>query len=115
MNKLKEYLLQGENHFGSGTTNSPAFLSFYKQFKSILTKELKEVGADTIVFSKNHFCFSGFFTVNNQAWYFSLSDVRWRIGEPELLYRIAKSYKDFTGGHNQRVNIEEGMVKNMNL
>lgn len=116
MKTLIKHLEAGINHFGSSTRNSPAFDVFYKSFKSKLTKQLREVGASDITFSKGHFYLSGFFTMpNGQAWYFSLSDVRSNWGTPQLLYRTATSYKDYTGGSNQYVNISEDMVKQMRL
>jgi hypothetical protein len=111
MNKSICLLKQG---FESRSTLTPEFALFYKTFKSEFTKELKSIGATDIVFSRGHFDVTGFCTLNGQPWYFSLGDVRgseFRL--PQLLYRTAKNYKDFMGGHNQWINIETGMAGRM--
>lgn len=109
--------LNNPYHFGSGGYNSEEFNEFFEDFKKSFTYQLKRVGATNIQFSKGHFELSGFFTANEQAHYFSLSDVRhdfhqtnWR-GQIQLLMRTAKDYKDYTGGANTYVTIENGMYK----
>lgn len=105
--------------FKSSSTLTPEFAEFYRTFKSEFTKELKSVGATDIVFSRGHFYVSGFCTINGQAWYFSLNDVRgmeyWlnRPSTGKLLYRTAKDYKDFTGGGNRYAEIKTGMGEEM--
>lgn len=100
--------------FESSSTLTPEFAQFYRTFKSEFTKELKSVGATDIVFSRGHFYVSGFCTINGQIWYFSLSDVRGsEYYLPNLMYRTAKHYKDFTGGSNQWAKIEAGMTSRM--
>lgn len=111
MNKSIQMLKLG---FESSSTLTPEFAQFYRTFKNEFTKELKSIGATAIVFSRGHFYISGFFTVDGQAWYFSISDVRgseYRM--PQLMYRTAKHYKDYTGGSNQWVDIEAGMANRM--
>lgn len=102
--------------FESSSTLTPEFAQFFRTFKSEFTKELKKVGAVDIKFSRMHFCLSGFCTVNGQVWYFSLSDVRgmeFNYNHIQLMYRTAKDYKDYTGGHNRWVKLEDGMTANM--
>lgn len=94
----------------SGTTLE--FKSFATSFKNDFKKELKSVGATDIKFSVGHFYISGFYTLEGQAYYFSISDVRF-FPEERLLYRTAKDYKDFSGGTNRYVKIETGMAKKM--
>jgi hypothetical protein len=119
MNKSIKLLLQG---FESSSGLTQEFSNFYKTFKSEFTKELSTVGATEIKFSRGHFYVSGFYTVNGQAWYFSLSDVRGMDyslrNNPsgcssKLLYRTAKNYSDYTGGSNVYVKIESGMAQKM--
>jgi hypothetical protein len=111
MNRTKLLLSQG---FESSSVKTPEFKSFASAFKRELTKELKSIGATNIKFSVGHFYVSGFFTSETgQVYYFSLSDVR---GCPnQLMYRTAKDYKDYTGGINQWVNIENGMSNRMRI
>ena len=79
-----------------------------------LKKELKVINATDIVFSIGHYYISGFFTVGEQAYYFSISDVRY-FPEEKMLVRTAKHYKDFTGGANNYIKIGVGMFKNFNI
>lgn len=113
MRNLISRLDRGINHFGSGGYNTENFNTFFNDFKKSFTNQLRKLKATKIVFSKGHFYLSGFFTVNEQAYYFSLSDVRWgeRYGEHKLLVRTAKDYSDYTGGANRYVEIENGMYK----
>ena len=107
--------------FESSPYKTEEFKAFARTFKSEFTKELKSVGAESIVFSVGHFYISGFFTVGTQAWYFSIPDVReadvlYNMGQkPKLLYRKATNYSDFMGGHNEYVSIREGMGASMRL
>jgi hypothetical protein len=78
------------------------------------TKELRKIGAYDMTYSKGHFNITGFFTVKEQAYYFSLSDVRSGFCYPEnLLLRTAKNYKDYTGGGNMYVIIQSGMYRDL--
>lgn len=92
--------------FESSSTLTPEFAQFFRTFKSEFTKELQTIGATNIVFSRGHFYVSGFFTVGGQAYYFSISDVRGaEFRMPQLMFRTAKDYKDYTGGQNRWVDI----------
>jgi len=108
-----------QHGFESSSTLTPEFSQFYRTFKSEFTKELESQGATNIVFSRGHFYVSGFCTINGQAWYFSISDVRgmeYCLNQScmgKLLYRTAKNYKDFTGGQNRYATIREGMGEDM--
>jgi hypothetical protein len=120
---MKKSIAMLKRGFESSSGLTPEFAQFFRTFKSEFTKELQTIGASNIVFSRGHFYVSGFFTdVSGQAWYFSLSDVRGMDytlrNNPDscmakLLYRTAKNYKDFTGGHNRYRTIEPGMAKEM--
>jgi len=112
--------LKNWNSTGTNSKHDPEFTTFKRLFKKGLTKELKKVGAINIVFSYGHYYISGFFTVETQIYYFSLSDVRHGFvfnynGEAEIMYRTAKHYKDFTGGCNQRVSLEEDMFMHSSI
>lgn len=110
--------------FESSSGLTEEFKHFYSTFRTEFKKELKTIGATDIVFNRGHFYVSGFFTVNNQAYYFSISDVRnfiySKVNDPyscihKMLYRTAQNYKNYTGGHNQYIDIETGMCKQMNI
>jgi len=117
MKKTVELLQKG---FESSCYPTPEFKAFCKVFKKEFTNELKSVNCTDIVFSYGHFYISGFFTYEGQVYYFSLPDVR-DFGEwydeyncmNQLLYRTAKDYKDFTGGHNRYAVIKTDMIAEM--
>jgi hypothetical protein len=115
MRKVAQLISYGESHFDSGTVNSQQFHDFFDLFKRSFTRELKSIGATKIELSKGHFYISGFFSVNEQAYYFSIDDVRhcFYRDYPKMLVRTAKDYKDYTGGSNNYFKIEPGMSKIM--
>ena len=111
MKKTIQLLRQG---FESSSGLTEEFKTFYQTFKREFKQELEGIGATNIVFSRGHFYISGFFTINKQVYYFNLGDVRgseYRM--PNLLYRTAEHYKDWTGGMNRYVDIEKGMADKM--
>lgn len=87
----------------SGADLSPQFKSWVrKEFKRI-TAELTKLGCTDVQFNYGFYYFSGFFTApSGQVYYMSCSDVR-HFTYDKLLYRTAKDYSDFTGGHNNYV------------
>ena len=111
MNKLKNYLLLGEEHFGSGGHNSEEFNTWVRVFKSQFRMELNKIGATDFELHKGHFYISGFFRVGEQLVYFSISDVRGSMDPDQMLVRTAEHNKDWTGGHNQYVTIQDGMSR----
>jgi hypothetical protein len=116
MKNIARLLLRGENYFGSGSYNSEEFDEFFKSFKKSFTRELKKINAVSIEFSKGHFYLSGFFKVNEQHYYFSISDVRhgfgfYANGKPRMLIRTAEHNKDYTGGGNNYVEIDSSIHK----
>lgn len=111
MQYFANLIQQGYSHFGSGSYNSEEFNKFFKGFKKAFTTRLKRLNATDIQFSKGHFYLSGFFTVDEQAYYFSISDVRSNWGNPRLLVRTAENYKDYTGGANNYVPIDNHIEK----
>lgn len=108
MEKSLKLLKKG---FESSSGLTPEFNTFYKTFKKEFTIELQTIGATDIRFSKGHFYFSGFYTVDNQIYYFSISDVR--FFPTDILYRTAKNYSDFSGGSNNYAKIESGIARKM--
>ncbi len=115
MKKVANILLNTE--FESSSTKTKQFMDFVKLFKSEFKKEFQKINASGIEFHVGHFYISGFFEVNGKLFYFSLSDVRGMNYQDSvsLLYRTAQHRKDWTGGSNQYVTIEEGMAEKMRL
>jgi hypothetical protein len=93
-----------QQHFESSCNRTPEYLSWHRLFKREFTKFLTDKGAFCITIGKpNHFDMSGFFTLGNVIWYFSISDIRW--SKEAMLLRTAQHYKDYTGGMNQYVSM----------
>lgn len=108
MDKLVSKIEKGEDYFGSGSYNSPEFNRFFLDFRRALKKELESFSDYTnSIHSKGHFYISGFFSINMKHYYYSISDVRHGLGQPnQVLVRTATSYHDYTGGHNRYVRLD---------
>jgi hypothetical protein len=102
---MKEALTATQKTFVTASNKTPEYLTWHSKFKRAFTKFLQSKGATRIeIGSPNHFDMSGFFTINNQAWYFRIEDLRW--SKDKMLIRTARSYKDYTGGHNQYASLK---------
>ena len=103
MNKTAKLL---KEEFESSSGSTPQFNDFFKTFKKEVTAVLMGLGCTKVEISKGHFYASGFFTSpSGQVYYLSLLDVR---GNPtQLMYRTAQHYKDFSGGHNQWIDVDK--------
>jgi hypothetical protein len=90
----------------SGSDLSTDFKKFFRTEKSRLTKIFKAKGCTDIQMNYGFYYFSGFLTApSGQVYYFSCFDVR--DSYTQLLIRRAKDYKDFTGGSNNFINVNE--------
>ncbi len=84
-----------------GSDLSAEFKSFFRREKKRITEALKSLGCTAIELDYGFYYFSGFFTsASGQIYYLSCSDVR-HFDYKQLMYRTAKSYKDYSGGMNQ--------------
>lgn len=82
------------------------FKVFFRNEKRRITAYLKEFGCTDIKINYGFYYFYGFFTSKTgQIYYFNSSDVR-HFGYNRLMYRTAKDYKDYTGGMNQYINVD---------
>jgi phosphosulfolactate synthase (CoM biosynthesis protein A) len=101
MKRLKTLIANG--------TASANFKSFATKFRNDLKKELP-IGARLAAFSIGFYYVSGFIKLaNGKFQYFSISDVR-HFPDNKILVRSANNVKDFTGGHNNYVEYEEGAL-----
>lgn len=106
---MKKALASTKQNFESSSSRTPEYLAWYRLFKREFTALLTNLGMTGIEISHpNHFDMSGFFTnpARNQIWYFRIEDIRW--SKDKMLIRTAKGYKDFTGGHNQYIDLKVG-------
>lgn len=99
-----------DNGFESSSGTTEEFKTFCRTFKKEFKDELKTIRAKDIVFHCGHFYISGFYTIDYQPYYFSISDVRY-FPEPKMLIRKAKDYQDYTGETNTYRKIKKGMFQ----
>ena len=86
-----------------------SFNRFSQDFKKEINSQLKDIGGEVHVFSKNHFSLSGFIKKDEKLIYFSIDDVRnYNLFDKEtiILIRTAKHDKDYTGGSNSYTNFD---------
>lgn len=86
--------------FESSCYETPEFKAFFNGFKKSLKAELAGSGMELAEISKGHFEISGFLKKGEKFVYFSVRDVRSYDWHRQVLYRTAKSVKDYTGGQN---------------
>jgi len=108
------------NEFQNSTCITPEFTDFFNIFKKEFTDELELINCINIKFFKGHFDLFGFFTYKEQAYYFSLPDIRnfrkqnnnnsWMN---RLLFRTVKDYSDYVGGLNRYTEIKPNMIKDI--
>ena len=99
-----------------GGTTSRDFMNWAKEFKHMIQEQIALVGGTDYKQNTGHYYVSGFFKIGEQCYYISCSDIRhWSYDDivNDVLIRTAKDYKDFTGGHNCRVRIEDDMFRDI--
>ena len=104
------YLLNFEFESSCGRTEQ--YLEFHgvfkKEFKELLKSYIKEID----ISKPNHFDVSGFFKLNNdEIYWFCIGDLRWN--KNSLLIRMAKDFKDYTGGINNYIKLDENFTDNL--
>lgn len=112
--KVLTHLKSGIEDWG-GTT-SRDFMNWAKEFKHMIQEQIALVGGTDYKQNTGHYYVSGFFKVGEQCYYISCSDVRhWSYDSivNDVLIRTARDYKDFTGGRNCRVSIEDDMFRDI--
>ena len=103
---MKKSLQLIKREFESSSTRTPQYLECHKTFKREFTALLKPHVKRIEMFKPNHFDLGGFFEMNNgKIFYFSISDLRW--SKDNMLIRTAEHFKDYTGGRNQFVKLDD--------
>ena len=104
LNELYRYV---DYQFSTGVETGAGYKSFERKYINYLKSIAKEYGWNVVNVGKNHYEFSLFFENNGKFVYVSISDVRYFKNEfwNRILYRTAKSEKDYTGGRNCYTNI----------
>lgn len=91
-----------------GGVTGAEWKEFCRDFKKMIKQELKKIDAVLENIDFNHYCLSGFFKLEEQFYYFSMSDIR-NTDSSTLLIRTAAHVKDYYGGSNTFVNVEPDM------
>ena len=103
------YLLNCEFESSSGRTEqySKAHRIFKKEFTAILKPICKEI----LISKPNPFDITGFFKLNDdRIYWFSIGDLRW---DKVFLIRTAKDFKDYTGGSNNFLSLNNNFIDNL--
>lgn len=98
-----------------GRDLSNDFKSYARKCRKAFQIAFNDLGGELTDFSIGFYYFSGFGIVNGQYYYFSISDVR-HFPDDKILFRTAKSNKDYTGGQNQYLSTSlplYGQIKNI--
>ena len=110
INKLNWYnrlSLEHESSCGKTEEQNKTYSMFKRGFKGYLQNYFKLIQFKA---SNNHFYISGFFELehklngNKQTYYFSIEDLR---GGQTFLIRTAKDFKDYTGGTNHYLSLDD--------
>lgn len=114
MKKSLELLMAG---FESSSGVTEEFKKFYRTFKSEFSKILKGMGVIETEFTRLHFGVSVFFKLSSgHCYYLSISDVRdiaFTFRSPQLLIRTVKDFKDYKGGPNHYIFLDEDFETNL--
>ena len=112
--KVRKHINAGIQDDGCYTSRD--FKSLAREFKSMVIEQLKKVGGTNYQQNVGHYYLSGFFTIDKQVYYISFNierggfvprnDKKYRV-----LIRTAENYRDFTGGCNHFIQIQEDMFK----
>lgn len=103
---LKKYI---GYEFSSGPYTGEDYKQFQTKYINYLRSLCKKEGWELVNIGRNHYCFSVFIKNDGMYVYLSVSDVRFFSSDwyEHILVRTAKSAKDYTGGCNQYVNIDD--------
>jgi hypothetical protein len=106
--EMNEFLKLFYQEFDSSSEKTDQWIHYYRVARNLFKKKLS-LFSFAVGIKEGHFYFYGFFTENKseQVYYFNVPDVRGNDGY--LLLRTAKDYKDYTGGFNQFIKIDENL------
>jgi hypothetical protein len=108
--KISLQLIKKE--FESSCERTPQYLEFHRTFKREFTNLLKPHTTRIEIAKLNHFDVFGFFELNDgRIYYFSIGDLRW--DKEKMLVRTAKHFKDYTGGMNQFIKIDDSFAESV--
>lgn len=98
----------------SGVGNSKATASFCRGFKNMLTRELTPYGIEVVTFKQGYGDCSGFLKKDDKyiyiAYHYPMAMAKVdfsEVGVHGVLYRTARSERDYSGGTNNFSSIEK--------
>lgn len=100
---VRQYMTQ---EFSSSPYMEEDGQEWMRNSKNWMEKFLANIGATNFTFHKGHYEWSCFAKLEEQWWYFSSGDVRFKV-MPSLLVRRCDGLRDYTGKHNQFVSYNE--------
>ena len=101
-----------KQEFISSSQKTEQYKSFHRLFSKEFKKFLMPYCKEILIHKTNHFDINGFFKLNNgKIYYFSISDLR--LSKDKMLIRIAKDFKDYTGGSNNFIALNKNFEENL--
>jgi len=110
--KMEQTLKEIQEKFISSSQKTEQYKSFHKLFSKEFKKLLKPYCKEILIHKTNHFDINGFFKLESEKiYYFSISDLRW--SKDNMLIRTAENFKDYSGGGNNFINLDENFKENL--
>ena len=122
MEKMRKFVKQwhGKCLADTGTYVSNEFNTFQNAFKRLMTEVATKLGGELVKFNKGHYDVSGFIERNGKFVYFNYSNYmnRSRVdlrNQKAFYCRTAKDSRDYYGGYNKFVSVEDcvGIIKKL--
>lgn len=105
LQELKKYI---GYEFSSGPYTGDDYKQFQNKYINYLRSLCKNEGWELVNVGRNHYCFSAFIKNREKYLFISISDVRYFPSDwyEHILMRTAKSDKDYRGGCNSFIHID---------
>jgi len=108
---MKRTLKEIKQEFISSSSKTKQYIDFHRLFKREFSKVLKPLCNKIEISKPNHFDISGFFQLkDNRIYYFYVGDLRL---DKTFLIRTAKDFKDYTGGSNNFIKLDDSFKENL--
>jgi len=109
---MEKSLVLLNQDFQSSSERTPQYLEFHRTFKRELKNVLAQFCSRIEISKPNHFDVSGFFQIHSgEIFWFRLGDLRW--DKNDILIRSAKDFKDYSGGSNSFIKLDERFVERL--
>lgn len=78
----------------------------------LLNNRFRSMGATSSKLNVNHVDISGFIQFEYDFYYISLFNIGWSVCD-SVLFRTAQNNKDFTGGANHFIKLDDNLLENI--